>query len=158
MIIFLPVSKQLLKSTWGHAPPSRNIQYVFSWRKIGPWQLLDSQKFILFKSKRDTCRDGTSGGLGGCGPPNILLAPRQHLNFHASSALRNIRDLFFSLFKQYLRHCLQRFLDTAHCQHFDSSSPQQLFSGAITGYLEPPEKQHSSVWPWVCPTICTSIN
>ena len=30
-------------------------------------------------------------------------------------------------------HCLQRFLDTAHCQHFDSSSPpQQFFPGAIT--------------------------
>jgi len=64
--------------------------------------------------------------VGGCSPqPNILLFPRRHQNFHAPSALNKIRDLFsFTLFRrQYHRPCLQRFLDNAHCRHFDSSSP-----------------------------------
>ena len=64
------------------------------------------------------------------------VAPYRHLNFHAPSALHKVRafSFLFSHFRQYDRHCQQRFLDTAHCRHFDSSSPppQQFFSGAIT--------------------------
>ena len=53
---------------------------------------------------------------GDVAPENFCYPPCRQLNFHASSALlHKIRDLFALFRKQYDRHCLQRFLDTAHC-------------------------------------------
>ena len=64
----------------------------------------------------------------GATDPNIFASPHRQINFHSSSALHKIRDLVFYFFRrQYDRHCLQRFLDTAHCRHFDGSSPQAIF-------------------------------
>ena len=74
------------------------------------------------------------GGLGGSSSTTILLAPRRHLNSHARSARHKIRELFlfFVFLGNTIGNCLQRFLDIAHCRHFENPSPQQLFSFDIT--------------------------
>ena len=94
------------------------------------WAYPCTIKWLTYWSSVDQGWCQRVGGAWGLKPLNIFASPHRDLNFHASSALHKIRDLysFLTLFRRkYSSHCLQRFLDTTHCRHFYSSSPLAIF-------------------------------
>ena len=106
--------------------------------QIVSFYFMDRISLFLLGNSKDTlyiipalCYRTGNGGWGGCSSQKFSMSAPKFLCIVGTSL--NPGPVFTRFRRQYDRHCLQRFLGTAHWRNFDSSSPQQFFSGAITG-------------------------